>query len=162
VKKVLILIALVAGFALDASSQINAHAIGLRVGGGNYGAGAEISYQRDLGGDHRLELDLGWASSRNRYSHMALTGVYHWWWNLEGDLNWYIGPGAQVGLFQYDSSSGNSGVTLGLGGQIGLEYDFNSLDLPLLLSLDARPMMGLTGGTSGFGFGMALGIRYTF
>jgi hypothetical protein len=162
VKKVLILIALLAGFAFNASSQINPHAIGLRGGAGNNGNGGEITYQHDLGGDHRLELDLGWSVNRNLYSHMAFTGIYHWWWNLEGGFNWYVGPGAQVGLFQNKLGSSNDGITLGIGGQIGVEYDFNTLDVPLLLSLDSRPMIGLAGGTSGFGFGVALGLRYTF
>ena len=54
-----------------------------------------------------------------------------------------------------------SGVGVGVGGQLGIEYDFNANGAPILLSLDARPMFDLIN-DGGFGYGAALGVRYTF
>ncbi|NRA11880.1 MAG: hypothetical protein HRT57_07995, partial [Crocinitomicaceae bacterium] len=47
------------------------------------------------------------------------------------------------------------------GGQIGIEYDFNSLGAPILIGFDTRPMWGFLNG-GGVGYGAAFSIRYTF
>jgi hypothetical protein len=148
-----------------ANAQVNPGAIGARLGGGNFGSGAELSYQHGFGEANRVELDLG-ASFRNYggYSSLALgiSGIYHWVWNISDGFNWYVGPGAQVGYFSFSNNSfGTNAITLAVGGQGGLEYDFStSFSVPMLLSLDLRPMWGFNGGSSGFGYGAALGIRY--
>jgi len=146
-------------------SQVHPHAIGLRGGAGNFGTGGEVSYQHGLGSGNRLEFDFGWRGNNgngNNYYHSALTGIYHWVKNITDGLNWYIGPGAQLGFYRDKWNNGNDGVTLALGGQIGLEYDFNQHDIPLLLGLDTRPMFGFIGGVSGIGYGGAFSLRYTF
>lgn len=151
--------------SLSASAQVNPHAIGLRGGYGNYGGGGEITYQHGFGSSNRLELDLGWRGNngKNGFHHTEISGIYHWVWNLDGGLNWYIGPGAQLGFYDYnDNNDDVDGVTVNVGGQIGLEFDFNELGAPLLLSLDSRPMWGFLGGTRGFGYGGAFSLRYTF
>jgi len=161
-KKILLVITLMLGATTASIGQVNQNALGLRGGSGNYGAGVELTYQKGMGDDNRLELDLGLRSSSNN-SHFVLTGIYHWVKNITNDLNWYIGPGVQLGLFQHKNNFiGKEGITIGLGGQIGIEFDFNSLDIPLLLSIDTRPMLGFVGGVSGFNYGGNLALRYTF
>jgi hypothetical protein len=93
---------------------------------------------------------------------MALSAIYHWIWNIEGGFNWYNGLGGQFGSYQDKWNSNNSGLTLAIGGQLGIEFDFNDLGAPILLSLDTRPIWGFIGGTSGVGYGAAFGARYTF
>ena len=147
------------------TSQVNPHAIGIRGGSGSYGNGAEISYQHGFGDANRLELDLGWSGNRyngNNYSSIGISGIYHWVLNLTSGLNWYVGPGGQLGLYKNKLNNNNDGMTLAVGGQIGLEFDFNELGAPLLLSVDTRPMWGFNDGNSGLGYGGALGLRYTF
>ncbi|MCR9171877.1 MAG: hypothetical protein NXI10_05260 [bacterium] len=152
-------------------------AIGLRLGATNYGNGAEISYQHGFSEKNRLELDLGMRAN-NHYSVLGISGIYHWKWNIDGGLNWYIGPGAQLAFFSHrdnfhghgnghghdhDDDFEESGMLLFIGGQIGIEYDFNEHGVPIQLSLDGRPMWGLLSTYySGPGYGGALGIRYTF
>ena len=161
-KKILVTSLVIIGTAFAAQSQVNAHAIGLRGGSGNHGAGGEITYQHGMGDANRLELDLGWRGNNgNGSSHMALSGIYHWVMNIDGGFNWFIGPGAQIGTYS-DKDGGNDGLTLGLGGQIGIEYDFNELGAPILLGLDTRPMFGFIGGNNGFGYGGAFSIKFTF
>ena len=88
---------------LSVGAQVNSNAIGLRGGLGNFGGGGEITYQKGLGSANRLEVDLGWRGSNNKYyyQHTAVSIIYHWVWNLDGGLNWYIGPGGQVGFYNY-------------------------------------------------------------
>ena len=144
-----------AGFI--AKAQINPHAIGLRFGGNGDVNGAEISYQHGLSDVNRLEFDLGFGSSNN-HTRMVIAGIYHWDWNITEGLNWYVGPGAAIGFYSYDNIQ--SYINIGLGGQIGLEYDFKQQNAPILLSLDARPMWDFLGDNAGLGWGAALSIRY--
>ena len=155
-KKLLLLSLCIFGFSIQSQAQeIADNAIGLRFGGSD-GVGTEISYQAALGGNNRLELDLGW-SNRNDVDAFRLTGIYQWLWNIEGGFNWYLGAGA--GLGTVDTVEDND-VFLTAAGNIGIEYDF---DFPLLISLDFRPEIGLANYYGDdLGFDLALGIRYQF
>ena len=149
------------------SFSVKADAIGLRFGGGSL-AGAEVNYQKGMG-SNRLELGLSWSSKSEgsgaaKYStnYIGAFGAYQWHWNISGGFNWYAGPGAEVGFWSWNhNNNSDSGMYLNVGGQIGIEYDFNTLGAPLNLSIDARPMFGLID-SAGFGWAAALGIRYTF
>ena len=89
-KKLFLLSVAVLGFTFAASAQeISDNAIGLRLGDSD-GFGAEISYQRALGDNNRLELDLGWRDGKN-YDGFKLAGLYQWVWDLDGGFNWYAG-----------------------------------------------------------------------
>lgn len=157
-KKILFISIFALMFSMFASAQVNPNAIGLRFGGGSLG-GAEVSYQKGLG-SNRLELDFGWGGNSN-HSRMYLSGIFHWNWNIVEGLNWYVGPGASIGYYQI--KNGNDYLGVAVGGQIGLEYDFNSLGAPILLSLDSRPMFDLLGDYKyPFWWGVALAVRYTF
>lgn len=148
-------------FALNANSQeIAENAIGLRLGD-NDGFGTEISYQRALTENNRLELDLGWRS-QDHIDAIRLTGIYQWVWNLEADFNWYAGFGAGVGSVSYDEGvfEEDKDDFFGLiAGNIGIEYNFN---IPLLLSFDFRPEIGFNDYNEDLDFDLALGIRYQF
>ena len=154
------------GFILSAGisySQVNPHAIGIRLRENGNARGAEISYQHGFGEKNRLELDAGGRRHKN-WQHFAIAAIFHWDWNITAGLNWYVGPGATLGFYDHRYWD-ESGITLGIGGQIGIEYDFNKHDVPLLLSLDWRPMWGGFYSYSEydtFGYGGGLALRYTF
>ena len=160
-------IAIAAVFATQA--QVNEHAIGLRSGGGTagYGFGNEISYQHGMGNSNRMELDLGFRGD-GFGNYFSLAGIYHWVHNIEAGFNWFVGPGALLGSYSYSYTTWNGRRTsdsylfLGLGGQIGIEYDFNEHNVPILLGFDIRPMLYLGDGLSEFIGDGALSIRYTF
>jgi hypothetical protein len=159
----LLVVIFLSAFSFNTNAQVNPHAIGIRGLSGNFGIGGEVSYQHGLGSSNRLEVDLGWKrNDGNNYNHSALTGIYHWVWNLTDGLNWFAGVGAQLGFYRDKWAGENDGITLGVGGQIGIEYDFNELGAPILLGLDTRPMWGLNGGVSGIGYGAAFSLRFTF
>lgn len=154
------------GFSFAANAQnISKNALGLRFGE-NDGFGAEVSYQRKLSGNNRLELDLGWRNNDN-FDFVKGTGLYQWVWNIEGDFNWYAGVGGGLGSWSYGNiykknypNYSSGGTFAFLAGNIGLEYDF---DIPLLISLDFRPEFVLNNGYGrNYGSDVALSLRYQF
>lgn len=151
-------------------AQVHAHAIGLRGGGGTFGYGPEISYQMGMGEMNRIEFDLGWYNrknynngvgwgSGNAYSLLSISAIYHWDWNLVSGLNWYVGPGAQLVVYNEKYFDNNDGIYIGAGGQIGLEYDFTVHAIPLHVGLDYRPMF-LFNWFNSVGHGGAISLRY--
>jgi opacity protein-like surface antigen len=140
------------GFLVSLTLSVNAqdiadNAIGLRLSGGN-GAGGEISYQKALGNNNRLEIDLGLA---NEFADFKATGLYQWVWSLEEQFNWYAGFGGGI------VSANGTGIYGA--GVIGIEYDFNA---PVLLSLDYRPEIAVAGGLDGLNSSFSLAVRYQF
>jgi len=140
--------------------------IGLRVGGG-YMTGAEISYQTGIEDENRLELGVSFRSySGYSYntSYIGAVGSYQWIWEMnDNGFNWYAGPCAGVGYWSWKyKKSNDSGIFIDAGGVIGIEYDFSvSGDVPWVVSLDFRPMVGLSG-YSDFGWGIGIAGRYKF
>ncbi|ARV16661.1 hypothetical protein [Polaribacter sp. SA4-12] len=147
-KKVLLVLSLVftATFTMN-GQEISDNAIGLRFSGGN-GVGGEVSYQKSLGDSNRLEIDLGLA---NEFTDFKATGLYQWVWNLENQFNWYAGVGGGI------VSAGGTGIYGA--GVVGIEYNF---DAPILISIDYRPEIGVSGGLDGLNSDIALAVRYQF
>jgi hypothetical protein len=143
-------------FILSANAQeISKNALGLRLGD-NDGFGGEVSYQRHLGDNNRLEFDLGWRDTKN-YDAFKLVGLYQWVMPIATNFNWYVGAGGGVGSFDAGDIDGTFAL---VAGDIGIEYNF---DFPLLLSLDFRPELGFNDDYSDdVDFDIALGIRYQF
>jgi hypothetical protein len=146
-KKILLTISLFIGAISLNAQDISDNAIGLRLGGGN-GTGGEISYQKYLGGNNRLEIDLGLA---NEFTNFKATGLYQWVWTLEEQFNWYAGFGGGI------VSANGTGIYAA--GVIGIEYNFNA---PILLSIDYRPEVGVAGGLDGLDSNFSLSVRYQF
>ncbi len=160
-KKTFFIIALLFIGVFSANAQdISKNAIGLRLGDSD-GFGTEISYQRALGGNNRLELDLGIRNGKG-YDGFKATGLYQWVWQLEGRFNWFAGVGGGLGSYSFDSNLPNgddSETFIFAAGDIGIEYNF---DIPLMLSLDIRPEFGFGDFRDDLDFDVALGIRYQF
>ena len=147
-KKIIVGLGLFIGSICTINAQeIADNAIGLRFGGGN-GVGGEISYQKALGENNRLEVNLGLA---NEFTNFKATGLYEWVWSLEEQFNWYAGFGGGI------VSANGTGIYGA--GVIGLEYNFNA---PVLLSIDYRPEIGIAGGLDGLNSDIALSVRYQF
>lgn len=156
-----ILISLIALVALTTAARAQDNTFGVRAG---YGAafGAELSYQGFISDINRIEIDLGARFGRNYVrdevsvvypTSAALSVIYHWHWFLVGGFGIYVGPGVQATI-------AGAGFGLGLGGQVGLDYQF---DAPFQLSLDFRPMYALVGPYHlSLDNHVALGIRYAF
>ncbi len=150
-------------------AQIPQHSVGLRYGA-VYGLGTEVTYQRGLSSENRLEFDFGFNSNfeyvnnfRQDHNSWALTGLYHWLWKLPKlgeNVNWYAGAGGKLGT--WSSNQGydyryNNGLFLTGSGDIGIEYCFPA---GIQFALDARPEVGLINHGSGVNIGFA--VRYQF
>ncbi len=161
-KKTLLFAFLLLGTVFAQAQDISKNALGLRLGD-NDGFGGEISYQRGLSKNNRLELDLGWRNSNN-VDAIKIAALYQWVWNIDGGFNWYAGVGGGLSSWSFDAPKGYEGDDSGLGifaaGDIGIEYNF---DVPIQLSLDFRPEFYFNSDDfreDNFGPDIALGIRY--
>lgn len=174
-KKLFFILVAVIGLTTAASAQENT--FGLRAG---FGAAfsPELSYQRFVGDINRLELDLGMRFRRNITRNTGddatkilypggptLTAIYQWHWFLAGGFGVYGGPGVQLSIPAWHHFG------LGLGGQIGFDYQF---DAPFQIALDFRPIYNVIGQFKGVkedgkvriggGFDPSVGVslRYAF
>jgi hypothetical protein len=162
-KKIILSAFMLMGLAFSTQAQeISKNALGLRLGD-NDGFGGEISYQRGLSDNNRLELDLGWRNN-NSVDAFKLTGIYQWVWNIDGGFNWYAGVGGGLGSWSIDNNVVNdSGTFAFVAGDLGIEYNFD--EVPIQLSLDIRPELYFNSDdfrNDNFGPDIALGIRYRF
>lgn len=136
-KKTIIIIAVMLGFAFAASAQPKAI-------GGRLGYGIEASYQHTLGAPHFLELNAGIFGLN--HVGFRFTGLYNFVfaqpnWTPRGSWAWYAGPGVSLGTAHYNDKNGQ--FFAGIAGQLGLEYEFW---FPLQLSVDLRPQFGFCDG----------------
>jgi hypothetical protein len=168
-KKIILSAIMLMGLAFTTQAQdISKNALGLRLGD-NAGFGAEVSYQRGLSNNNRLELDLGWRNRNDYYNNgyygndtaVKLTGLHQWVWNIDGGFNWYAGVGGGLGSYNSDYNGVNdNGAFAFVAGDLGIEYNF---DFPLQLSLDFRPELGGNGYyENGYSSDIALGVRFRF
>ena len=155
-KKILVIAALMLGFAAAAVAQ--PRAVGLRLG-----YGAEVSYQHTLGNNF-IEADLGVLGFGANFNANAIYNfmIAQPQWTDRGEWGFYAGPGVALG------GGGVAGVgyfNAGVAGQVGLEYTFW---FPLQLSIDLRPQLGVVvvpNAGSAFYFDSwcpALSVRYRF
>ena len=157
-KKTLIIIAAVLGFAVAASAQPKAI-------GGRLGWGLEASYQHYVGNPNFFEVNAGiWGLTDLGFK---MTGTYNFTfaqpdWTPRGTWGWYAGPGVTFGTAYYNGESNK--WFCGVLGQVGLEYEFW---FPLQLSADIRPTLGVcdsefyADGIT-YGFIPTISVRYCF
>lgn len=139
-KKIILIAALVLGFAVAASAQPKA--LGLRIG-----YGAELSYQHNVGSNF-IEADLGLAS----FKSLQVAATYNFNIAEFGQgFKFYAGPGIGLGFAEQ--------LSVGIAGQAGIEYNFASA--PIQLSLDVRPYFDFVG-VGLVGWYPHLGVRYNF
>ena len=163
--------------ALAADAQ--PRSLGVRIGAG----GVEASYQHGFTEEQFLSLDLGLDLGYSVRGSLGgkVTGVYEFiWarprWTKKGSWNIYAGPGISAGYVddrivikagEERANAFSRGYMIAVAGQVGLEYNF---EIPLQLSLEVRPLVGLhiSKNHIGFydngllGFAPSLAIRYTF
>ena len=116
--------------------------------------GGGISFKHFVSNKNALEF-IGYFWNQGT----RITGLYeiHMPISDAGGLQWYIGPGAHIGL--YNTKYGD-GAFIGVDGVLGLDYKFKKA--PLNMSLDWQPSFEF-GDNRGFvGSWGGLGIRYTF
>lgn len=156
---------------------ISKNAIGVRLENHD-GVGPQFTYQRAVSDNTRFEFDLGYGNYRY-YDVIKFTTFYHWVFNINGGLNWFIGFGAGVGAVNadHDYYSGkfkdyerdHSSIFFTGDGDIGLEYSFLKQGVPLQLALDLNPAIQFGNDYYGryyhnrnFDVDVAFSVRYQF
>jgi len=134
--------------------------LGLRLGGGD-AVGAEISFQTPFN-KNRIELDLGFGGNSN-WNYWKLAAIHQWVMPIDGGFKWYLGVGGSLGSWDYVgkyTDKNDGGVSLAIALNAGVEYIFT--EVPIQISIDTRPELGIINHGSDSIFGLALGIRYVF
>lgn len=147
------------------AQNISKNALGLRLGD-NDGFGGELSYQRKLSGNNRLELDLGFRNTEY-YDAFKLAAIYQWTWKIDKGFYWYAGVGGGVGSWKQNFKKfgvdyNDSGAIIFVAGDLGIEYNF---DVPIQIALDIRPELYFNSENyreDNFAPDLALSIRYRF
>ncbi|PWJ43916.1 outer membrane insertion C- signal [Sediminitomix flava] len=124
--------------------------LGLRLTDG-WNAGIDFVY--NLGGANRIHAGMTFGSGG-----VGLEGFYDWNFVVDQKIKFYVGPGVGLGL--------HDDFTLGIGGEGGVEYQFNA---PITVGFDWRPMLnffgnnGEGGSNTNFNAGnFGVNVRYRF
>jgi len=156
-KRVFLLIAIIAAITVTAAGQDYKTSLGLRAGYPYSG----LTIKHFLNKKNALEGMLG-----TSWGGFVATGLYeneHWTGEYPG-LNWFWGIGAHAGFWDAGRNpkivDTYEGSVIGLDLIAGLEYTFD--EIPLNLSLDLLPTFNLIGDTSWGGINGAISIRYVF
>ena len=147
-----ILAILVAAFAFVAVASAQPRAFGVRIG-----YGAEISYQYSVSNATFAEMDLGLIGDKGWY----VSGLFDFILGSAGQVNFYAGPGIQLGTRNYEETDGGNifKFDAAIVGQIGAEFEIPGA--PINISLDWRPAIYFNHGGFGWtGFGLAIRYRY--
>ena len=116
--------------------------------------GGGITFKHFLTDRNALELIAYFWGSGTR-----ITGLYEIHGPIKGatGLQWYIGPGAHIAV--YNKNNGDATV-IGIDGVLGLDYKFRGA--PINMSIDWQPSFELTNNRGFVGSWLGLAIRYTF
>lgn len=122
-------------------------------GGGSNAVEAFVNYR-----SRNVFESFGWT----RIGVGAAYQVHNELSDVADGLAWYYGAGASVYFWSYDNYfgfEGESSVSLGIQGYLGLDYKFENI--PLNVSLDWVPTYFINGYLNGFGADSgALSVRY--
>ena len=149
--KKLFLTCLLAVGLLAANAQYK-HSIGLALG-----SPSGITYKTFLSDNKALDFTLGLSGN-----YFTVSAMYEIHQPIQGNLQWYYGPGAHIGSWNGDDYG--SGGFFGIDGVIGIEFN---PDIPFAFSLDLRPGINLIGNEyndthNWFFWQSQFGIKYTF
>lgn len=154
-KKIVLLIGIIATLGIGVYGQDYRTAIGLRLGWPANGA----TIKHFLNETNAVEGIV--ATSHGGF---VVTGLYeneHWTGEYPG-LNWFWGFGAHLGFWDTNPYVDQLDVSSIFGADfvLGLEYTFD--EIPLNLSIDLMPSVNLIGYTGWGGINGGISIRYVF
>ena len=148
---------------------------GFHAGAGSTGFEWAVSHSWD--GVNRGEGTFGYSWNGDldlEWSMLDVNLMYQWYWNINDGFNFFAGPLVGLGVFWQEELmrlnyppflpylQTKTGMYFGVGGQIGLEYDFDYIDVPLIISTDIRPVMNLLGSSrmDSFFFVINIGVKW--
>jgi hypothetical protein len=154
-KKIIFISSLI--FCSVSFGQVHKHAIGIRSSRFYRPYPFAFNYQYGLNDKWRLNTELFIHGARflnSPYIHGKFNLDIQRVWNIKGGLNTYAGFGTTYSALHLSNSVPNAWYQyIGLGPQIGLEYDFNQHNIPLIFGIDHRVHIGRQ-----FGYSPSWGI----
>lgn len=145
--KYLKILALVLFFGLTASLESNAQELGIRFGN-FYGNNVAVDGVFALGQFSRIHADVSFGSG------VGLDVLWDPIYRPVGssEFNWYLGVGPSL---YFDSP-----FSLGVAGEVGIEYAFN--EVPIVIGVDWRPTLRIIENTDFFADVFGLNVRWRF
>lgn len=135
-----------------ANADFRYQAVGARASGGISGLGLGLGYHGAFEGGYRLEFGFC-LNANNDWEVFGGDIAFQWHKNLKESVNWYIGPAALVGVgmikngvmskYFYDDYDDLYGFYLGLGGQIGIEYELDAVGFPGHIGISTSPIISI-------------------
>jgi hypothetical protein len=140
-------------------AQTDRNALGIRFGVIK-GDATQISFQRMIY-KNRVEMNLGWGNYDD-YKYWSLTTIYQFIIPVKEGLKWYLGLGPSYGsrVERNTNNSYQSGEYLSAALNSGLEYNFK--DIPIQVSFDIRPELGVINPAKEMYLGFGVAVRYRF
>lgn len=166
-RKIVFTLMVLAGFGLNETQAqetgqgISKNAIGLKFTSSRI-AGGEVTYQRALGDNNRLELNLGFANGKH-FSVVKITGLYEWVFPIENGFYWYVGAGGSLGSWSHKHGSHkDDGAIVALSGIGGIEYHLKPA--PFQFFIDLKPNIYITEyhDYNNINLEIGIGARYKF
>ncbi len=154
------------GFSQELTSR---HALGLRSSLFGGRLITDINYQYKLSAKYRLEASLGIGGGIGNSNSILNTSNSFYLqrlFNVSGGFGIYAGIGTFSNISRINAN-GNTPFWNGqvsVGPQIGLQYDFNKHNVPLVFSVDYRPSLthSFNSGTIFTSGNAGIAVRYTF
>ena len=166
-RKIVFTLMVLAGFGLNETQAqetgqgISKNAIGLKFTSSRI-AGGEVTYQRAVGDNNRLELNLGFANAKH-FSAVKITGLYEWVFPIENGFYWYVGAGGSLGSWSHKHDSHkDDGAIVALSGIGGIEYHLKPA--PFQFFIDLKPNIYITEyhDYNNINLEIGIGARYKF
>jgi hypothetical protein len=168
-KKIIVIAATLLFYSHNSTAQVHKNGVGLRIGERGSLNNPSLSYQFRLNDHNRLQLGLNYRQRDFQYydfRRLSTSLYFQHVWNIHGGLNWYLGAGIKHELIQHNQNGiANYYHTISAGPTIGLEYDFNHKNVPLVLAIDYRPSLihsPSTPNTLRYQNHIGLSLHYTF
>jgi len=161
-KSTVLFLLLVSSFQLF--SQDKRHEIGLEISTIGGRISPSINYLFSIRPQHQLDFTGTFSmgkSQQNDFISTSFSAYYKRKFNIVGGLSWYAGPGASL-RYGRVSAPTLQVIDLGVGAQIGLEYDFSKHNVPLVFGMDIKPAYHFGTGFNYFGIQPGASLRFKF
>lgn len=144
--------------------QDKRHEIGLELSPIHGRISPSINYLFSITPKHQLDFTGSFAMGRGQQSDFissTFSAYYKRKFNIIEGLSWYVGPGASL-RYGRVSAPTLQVFDLGIGAQIGLEYDFSKHNVPIVFGMDIKPEYHFGSGFNYFGVQPGASVRFKF
>lgn len=151
-------------FSTTIIAQESKHEIGIELSPLHGRIVPNINYLFSINEFNQLDFTTGLGFGQGPQSGFiqgSFSAYYKRKFNIVQGLNWYIGPGASVKYGRISDPFAQR-LTVGVGMQVGLEYDFSKHNVPLIFGMDVKPEYNFSNSFNYFDLSPAFSLRFKF